>query len=313
MGDMPTIHFFDTNTTDANKIRSLASSSLPKESPTFHAGPATALPDAVVVSPFVTSQITADMMAAMPNLKLIACRSTGYDHIDLKAAAQHGVTVCNVPSYGENTVAEYAFGLLLALTRKIPAAIHELKAGNTSLDALQGNDLMGKTLGILGAGRIGCHMAAMGRGFGMKVIAFDAYPNPERAQTYGFTYVSQEEVLATSDVISVHVPNLPETHHLFNASVFAKMKSSALLVNTARAEVVDTPALIDALAEHRLAGAALDVFEKGHEATLQAFPNVILTNHNAFNTVEAVDRINQTTLANIAAFLAGTPQNQVKA
>jgi len=336
---MTTIHFFDANPQSEAAIRQITAKPLSGQELAFHAGPAEALPDAVIISPFVTSRITAELIEAMPNLKLIACRSTGYDNVDLKAAAKHGVSVCNVPSYGENTVAEYAFGLILTLTRKIPQAIDQLKAGNTSHEALQGTDLMGKTLGILGAGRIGCQMAKIAGGFGMKIVAYDTFTDSKRAEQYGFTYLPLDDVLATADVLSVHVPNIPETKHLLNARTLATVKPSAVIVNTARGEVIDARALIDALSGGRLAGAALDVFEGEKLASidaeldqlrakevdhlvlqhsleisvLQKLPNVILTNHNAFNTAEAVGRINQTTVENIAAFLAGTPQNEVKA
>ncbi|HEX3082853.1 MAG TPA: NAD(P)-dependent oxidoreductase, partial [Candidatus Saccharimonadia bacterium] len=212
-------------------------------------------------------------------------------------------------------------------------------AGNTSHEALQGVDLMGKTLGILGAGRIGRHMAQIAHGFGMKVVAFDAFPDEERAKQYHFTYQTLDDVLAEADVLSLHVPNLAETKHLLGAPALAKMKPSAVVINTARGEVIDTRALIEALATGRLAGAALDVVE-GEEtasldaeldhlraeatdhlvlernfeiATLQKLPNVILTNHNAFNTLEAVERINRTTVENIAAYLDGHLVNEVGA
>jgi D-lactate dehydrogenase len=332
-----TIHFFDTSPDTSASLGELAKTSLPGQAVEFHPGTVIPEADAVVIAPFVSSRVTADMIAAMPQLKLIATRSTGYDHIDLAAATKHGVHVCNVPSYGENTVAEYAFGLLLALTRKIPQAIDRFRAGDSSHEVLQGLDLMGKTLGIIGAGRIGCHAASIGRGFGMTVLAYDAYPDPKRAQTHGFTYAGLEEVLQKSDIVSLHVPNLPETKHLINTRTLALLKPTAILINTARGEVVESRALIDALDHGRLAGAALDVFEGEQLAAmpeelaalrakttdrlllehnlelsiLQKFPNVILTNHNAFNTIEAVARINQTTVENIASFLSGKLTNEV--
>jgi D-lactate dehydrogenase len=313
---MTSIHFFDVNQHDATLLKDIIAKDLPGAQATFHQELASPHPDAMVISPFVSSKVTAEMIAAMPKLKLIACRSTGYDNIDLAAAAEHGITVCNVPSYGENTVAEYAFGLLLALTRKIPQAIAQLQAGNTSHDQLQGIDLAGKTLGILGAGRIGCRMAQIANGFGMKVITYDTRPNPARAEQYHFRYEPLDTVLRTADILSLHLPNLPETKHLLSAAALTKLKPGAILVNTSRGEVVETGALIEALTTNRLSGAALDVFEGENNlgpSTLQKLPNVVLTNHNAFNTAEAVARIHQTTIQNIAAFLKGEPQNEVKA
>jgi D-lactate dehydrogenase len=310
LSNMTTIHFFDTTKTDAEALRALTNSALPGRDVEFHSGPAAVAADAVIISPFVTSHVTDDMMAAMPNLKLIACRSTGYDNIDLPAAAKRGIAVCNVPSYGEHTVAEYAFGLMLSITRKIPLAIDMQKAGQPADHRLQGIDLLGKTLGILGAGRIGCHMASMARGFGMTVVAFDTMIDQERAKRYGFTYRPLKEVLATSDIVSIHVPNVPGTKHMLDAQAITRLKPSAIIINTARGEVIDTAALIAALQHGHIAAAALDVFEHQTQqhsleiSTLQALPNVILTNHNAFNTVEAVGRINQSTVENIAAFLA---------
>ncbi len=332
------VHFFDADDKFQAEVAGLVSALPPDVRVTYHPGEVEPVPGAVVISPFVNSRVTAGMMAKMPDLRLIACRSTGTDNVDLAEAAAHGITVTNVPSYGENTVAEFAFGLLLALTRKIPQAIEQLRAGQTSHVALQGTDLLGKTLGILGAGRIGCRAAAIGRGFGMNVVAFDAFPDPGRAEQFGFKYLSQDEVLAAADMLSLHVPNIPSTRHLMDAHAFAKMKPTAMLVNTARGEVVDSGALIEALSSGRLAGAALDVFEGENVAgidaelgqlraakvdrmvleqsfelsILQKMPNVILTNHNAFNTREAVARINQTSIENITAFLAGAPVNQVK-
>lgn len=334
---MATIHFFDAPELSTADLRQQATA-LTGETVEYHEGSVVAAPDAKIISPFVSSRVSREIIQAMPQLKLIACRSTGYDNIDLTAATERGIVVCNVPSYGENTVAEYAFGLLLALVRKIPQAAEQLTHGDTSHTALQGMDLMGKTLGILGAGRIGCRMAAIGRGFGMTVIAYDAYPDPARAEQFGFTYQTQAQVLAQADVLSLHVPNLPNTKHLIEAKALAQMKPSAVLVNTARGEVIDTHALIEALSQKHLAGAALDVFE-GEDVisldaeldqlratavdqlvlqrnfeldTLRKLPNVLLTNHNAFNTAEAVARINQTTIANITGFLTGKPQNVVK-
>lgn len=307
---MQTIHFFDTTEADIDHLRSLAAEYLPEAKLKFHDGPVSSQPDTTIISPFVLSTVSADIIAAMPKLKLIATRSTGFDHIDLAAAQARDIKVCNVPAYGENTVAEYAFGLLLALGRKIPLSIAQLKEGNADTDNLQGIDLMGKTLGILGAGRIGCRAAAIGNGFGMKVLAYDAFTDPARAEQFGFTYTSLETILTEADVLSLHVPNLPETKHLIDAQALAQMKPSAILINTARAEVVDVAALVTALKEKRIAGAALDVFE-GDVAALQAMPNVLLTSHNAFNTAEAVARIRQTTIQNIAAFLEGHPQNQI--
>lgn len=337
---MAKIHFYDVTKNEAEPLKDLATKQLAEHDVSFDGDELTvqnADAEAEVVTIFVSSHVGAEELAKMPKLRLLVCRSTGYDNIDLDAAKARNVVVTNVPTYGENTVAEYAFGLILMLSRKLPQAIEALHEGQTSHDALQGWDLLGKTLGVVGAGRIGCHLAQIGRGFGMEVLAFDERPDPKRSQQYGFTYAALEDVLARADVVSLHVPGLPSTTHMINRERLAKMKTTAILINTCRGEVVDTSALIEALQAGRPAGAALDVFEAeplvgideelrllraqkvdqlaAEESlefdVLKKMPNVIMTNHNAFNTVEAVARINTTSVDNIVKFLAGTPQNQV--
>ncbi len=290
-----------------------------------------------ILGTFVDSAADATVIGALPNLRHIATLSTGYDHIDLQACAARGITVSYVPTYGENTVAEYAFGLILALSRKICEAKERVKEeGSFRLDGLRGFDLMGKTLGILGTGHIGQHVVRMAKGFGMNVIAFDAFPNAALAVQLGFEYKPLPEVLSQSDIVTVHVPYLPSTHHLINAQNIGLMKSGAYLVNTARGAVVETDALVAALQSGHLAGAGLDVLEEegmikdeltalvtGHagehdlktvleDHALIDMPNVIITPHNAFNTKEAFTRILDTTVGNIVGFANGTPVNLVK-
>jgi D-lactate dehydrogenase len=290
-----------------------------------------------ILGTFVDSAADATVVNALPNLKHIATLSTGYDHIDLQACAARGITVSYVPTYGENTVAEYAFGLILALSRKICEARDRIKEeGNFRLDGLRGFDLMGRTLGVLGTGHIGQHVIRMANGFGMKVIAFDAFPNPALATELGFEYKPLNDVLAESDIVTIHVPYLPSTHHLINAQNIGLMKQGAYLINTARGAVVETDALVAALQSGHLGGAGLDVLEEegmikdelfalvtGHagehdlktvleDHVLVDMPNVIITPHNAFNTKEAFTRILNTTIGNIVGFANGTPVNLVK-
>lgn len=293
-------------------------------------------PDAEVIAVFVTSQVTQKMLEAMPRLKLIACRSTGYNNVDVAAANERGVTVVNVPTYGDSTVAEYAFTLLLALARKLPKA---LDSGADGLQAeLTGWDLHGRTIGVVGTGHIGQKSIHIAKGFGMNVIAYDPFPNDSLASELGFAYVGFDELMATSDVVTLHAPLTPQTVHLVNADALNKMRPSAVIVNTARGELIDTKELIRALDEGKLAGAALDVIEgevllKQSEElallrsnqissndllhsmevmTLSKMPNVIVTPHNAFNTVEAIERINSTTADNIKNFWYGEVPNAVK-
>jgi D-lactate dehydrogenase len=288
-----------------------------------------------VISVFISSKVTAELLDKLPNLKLIACRSTGFNNIDMAAAEARGVTVTNVPTYGEKTVAEYAFLLLLALLRKLQQTLANTYTDSTQL---RGVDIFGKTLGIIGTGHIGQHTIQIAKGFGMDVIAYDAFPNDVTAEELGFRYVSLEELSEQSDVVSLHVPFLPETKHMINTDFLARMKPSAVIVNTARGELVDTLALIEALKDNRIAGVALDVLEGEHllhleeemallrsphppsEAlthsvqllALQRMPNVIITPHNAFNTIEAIQRINHATTQNIIDYWYGDAPNKVK-
>lgn len=295
-------------------------------------------PDAVVISIFADCEVTAQIMDAMPKLKLIATRTTGYDHIDLKAAAERGITVVNVPAYGEETVAEFAFALLLTLSRRMRESMQAVTEAEVNTEELCGFDLGGKTFGIVGCGRIGQHAARIANGFGMEVIAFDPYPNQEKAQQIGYTYVELPELMQRSDVISLHAPLTPDNHHIINADMLAKAKPTAVVVNTARGELIDTTALVQALGHNKLAGAALDVLEfeallqrtkvvaasaegvNADEAqsvldilSLRSMPNVVLTPHNAFNTREAVDRIRQTTIQNITDYFKGKTPNKIEA
>lgn len=294
-------------------------------------------PSAEVISIFVTSHVTREIIEGLPNLRLIACRSTGFDNVDLEAANQRGVMVVNVPTYGENTVAEYAFAMLLALKRKLPEIMAAVHRSVPPAD-LRGNDLEGKTLGIIGTGHIGLKAAKIAGGFGMKVLAYDVFTKPELQAEYGFKYVELDELLQKADVVSLHVPYLPSTHHLMNQERLGKMKPGAILINTARGELVDTKALIEALDDGQLGGAALDVLEgeamlniheetallRGHSlpedalrhsveiSVLEQMPGVIISPHNAYNTVEAIKRINDTTSKNIISFLGGKIENEVK-
>lgn len=289
------------------------------------------------ISVFVDSVVDAKVLEHFPNLHLIATRSTGYDHIDLATCKARNITVTTVPSYGENTVAEFAFALLLSLSRKIYQAFDQVReTGSFSFEKLQGFDLLGKTLGVVGTGRIGVHTARIGKGFGMNVIGYDPHPDEKKASDNGFRYVDLATLLKEADVVSLHVPETRDTHHLMNAERFSLMKPSALLINTSRGGIVDTEALVTALREGKLGGAGLDVLEEegvikdeadfllhghpeGHNLktiianhVLIDMPNVIITPHNAFNTKEALERILLTTATNIGAFITGNAQNTVK-
>ncbi len=292
--------------------------------------------DAEVLSGFIRSPVGPAELAALPRLRLVATRSTGTDHIDVAACAARGVVVANVPRYGENTVAEHTFALILTLSRRIHEAVERTTRGDFGARGLTGFDLKGKTLGVVGAGAIGLHVIRIARAFGMDVVAYDVRPQELLAEVLGFAYAPLDDVIARADVLTLHVPATPATHHLIDRRRLAAMKRGAILVNTARGSVVDTEALLWALDEGQLAGAGLDVIEgeehlaeelqvlrtpqlpdtlrqlvTGHALLHRA--NVVYTPHIAFNSREALERILATTVENVRAFLRGEPRNVVRA
>ncbi len=288
-----------------------------------------------IISTFIYSQINKDILEKLPDLKMITTRSTGFDHIDIKTAKERGVAVCYVPFYGENTVAEHTFALILALSRKILDSVERARKGDFSLDGLMGFDLKDKTLGIVGMGHIGFHIARIAKGFEMNVLAFDPNEDKKLAKKIGYTYCSLDELLSKSDIVTLHTPYNEKTHHLINSQNISLFKKGSYLINTARGGLIETDALINALSNGTLAGAGLDVLEEEcavkEEAQLlsKEFPktcdlktvledhillqnkNVITTPHNAFNSKEALIRILDTTIENIAKFIAGKRQNIV--
>ncbi len=316
---------------------------LPDHELTFHHEPISdqipeAWADAEVLSIFVNSKLTEEMIDSMPNLKVIALRSMGYDHVPVAHAQEKGIHVAYVPRYGAQTVAEHAFTLLLSLSRNVPAMYDLLRReGEIDIAAHEGFDLSGKTMGVIGTGNIGKRSCEIARGFRMEVKAFDLYPDEEFAAKYNITYCTMDELLAESDVITLHVPATAENHHMLNEETLAKMKPGSHIINTARGTLIDTVALLNALKSGHIAGAGLDVFEgeeylkdemKLLDPTLKAdldvfkafvaehelldMPNVIMTPHMAFNTKEAKLEITETTTENITTALAGEPKFAVK-
>ncbi|MGA3172705.1 MAG: NAD(P)-dependent oxidoreductase [Chthoniobacteraceae bacterium] len=311
--------------------------------------------DTEALSIFIDSKIDAGFLARHPNARLIVTRSTTHEHIHLAACARRGVIVCNVGgTYGDNTVPEHIFALMLAICRKLRVAMEVGSQRRFSYEALRGIELHGKTLGVVGTGRIGRQVLRLAKAFGMETIGCDSHPDPEAAESLGFRYVTFSRMLRLADFISINVPLTPSTFHLFNRDTFARCRRGLILINTARGPVIDSDALIDALESGVVAGAGLDVLEDErvmrkkaayilaeqiverlhdsfaaieplasdprrisevrsimHNNTLLQHPNVIATPHVAFNSFEAIARINQTTVENIHAFLAGNPQNLV--
>lgn len=292
--------------------------------------------DAEILSVFVDSALGKETLSQMPSLKLIASRSTGIDHIDREYCKERGILVSSVPAYGEYTVAEYTFALILTLSRKIYDAYDRIReTGKFSQEGLRGFDLRGKTLGVVGCGKIGRHVVAIARRFEMNVLIFDPSSDSVFAAEQGARVVNFEELLAKSDIVTLHVPYMESTHHLMNERTIAGMKRGAYLINTSRGGIVETEALVKALKDGKLGGAGLDVLEeegairdeldilinnKTEAYDLKTvlanhilidMPNVVITPHNAFNTTEALQRILDATIANIKGFLSGSPLNLV--
>jgi D-lactate dehydrogenase len=288
-----------------------------------------------ILSVFINSHLSERILSGLPNLKLIATRSTGYDHIDLGYCRARGIAVSNVPVYGDNTVAEHTFALILALSRKVIQSHNRARSGDFSPAGLQGFDLRGKTLGVVGTGHIGVHVIRIARGFMMKVIALDSRPDKRLADALDFDYVdSLDDILTASDIVTLHAPLLPSTQHMINRENIGRLKKGALLINTARGGLVDTDSLLAALDSGRCGGAGLDVFENEalikeekqllsseydieelrtavKNLVLLRRDNVVVTPHIAFNSAEALERILLTTVQNIQGFEAGKPANVV--
>lgn len=281
--------------------------------------------DVDAVCPFVNDRLDAEVMAALADkgVQLITLRCAGFNGVDLAAAEHHCITVTRVPAYSPHAVAEHAFALLLAVVRRIHKSYVRVREMDFSLDGLVGFNLYHKTMGIIGTGRIGQAAMAIAKGFGMRVLAYDSYPQPELADSLGFEYVPLETLLEQSDVISLHLPLTAESRHLIDASTLARMKPGAVLINTSRGGLIESTALIAALKDGRLGGVGLDVYEmeegvffEDHSesglqddqlARLLTFPNVLVTSHQGFLTREALTNIAETTLANASAFALGEP------
>lgn len=275
------------------------------------------------VCPFVNDRLDAAVVARLAALgvKLVLLRCAGYNGVDLAACARHGIKVARVPAYSPHAVAEHAFALLLAVNRHIHKAYVRVREMDFSLDGLVGFDLHGKTFGVIGTGRIGEAAIAIARGFGMRVLASDVQQDATLAARLGFSYVPQAQLLAEADVVSLHLPLLPQTRHLLNAGTLAAMKPGSVLINTSRGGLIDTSALIEALKSGHLGGVGLDVYEMEEGvffqnlsdtglqddqlARLLTFPNALVTSHQGFLTAEALHNIASTTLGNATTFANG--------
>lgn len=282
--------------------------------------------DVEIISIFIYSKLSKQVIEKLLNLKMVATRSTGFDHIDLVTCRERNIAVANVPNYGENTVAEHTLGLILALSRNIHRGYLRTIQRKFSFEGLMGFDLKGKILGIIGAGHIGLRVIRMANGFGMKILVYDVRRDNFLAEVLDFKYVSLDELMEKSDIISLHAPYSAHTHHLINKENLPKVKRGAILINTGRGALVDTDALVWALDEGILGGAGLDVLEgeelinEERQVLSKNYPveklkmllqnhilmnreNVVITPHIAFNSREALERILDTTIANIQGYL----------
>lgn len=273
---------------------------------------------------FVNDSVDAEVLGilASQGTRIVATRSTGYNHIDADAARRLGIAVVRVTDYSPHSVAEFAVGLLLAVNRKIARASTRTRDGNFDLDGLMGFDLHGKTVGVIGTGKIGVIFARIMAGFGCTLVGYDKYPVPA-FEALGGRYAGIDELLQCSDVVSLHCPLTPETHHIVDAAALARVKRGCILVNTSRGGLVDTECAIAALKTGQLGGLAIDVYEQEASLFFQdlsstiitddviqrlvSFPNVIVTGHQAFFTVEAIGQIMRTTIESISDFEQGRP------
>ncbi len=284
------------------------------------------------VCSFVNDKVNAQVLEVLHagGVRLVALRSAGYNHVDLAAASRLGIRVVRVPEYSPYAVAEHSVALVLALNRRIHQAYARVRDWNFSLEGLVGFDLHGKTVGLVGTGRIGRAAAHIFRGFGCRVLCYDAMPDMTLEAELGVRYVPLETLYAEADILSLHVPLTPDTHHLINADSLARMKRGVMLINTGRGALIDSRALIAALKTGHVGAAGLDVYEEEEGiffqdlsgqvlqddtlARLLTFHNVLITSHQAFLTREALGNIAETTLESVRAFERGEPLvNEVRA
>ncbi|QLC48816.1 glycerate dehydrogenase [Methanolobus zinderi] len=262
---------------------------------------------------------SARVLEAAKNLKMLAVWQTGYDHIDIDTASRKGIVVSNVPGYAFDAVAEFVFAQVLNLLRRLHKADMSLREGEFEwrdyiCEAYRGNQLMGKTLGVIGTGNIGSRVIEIAHGYKMQVLAYTAHPDPVKEKQLGVRFVDMDTLLEESDILTLHVPLTPSTEKMIGAEELMKMKSTSILINTARGEVVDEAALLSALRSGDIAAAGLDVFEKEPLPSNSPFlrlDNVLLTPHIAFLSEESIDECTSVTVDNISYFLQGDPQNVV--
>ncbi len=265
--------------------------------------------DAEAISCFINTQFTKSIIEKLPKLKLLCTRSVGYDHIDLRACEERGITLCNVPDYGSHVIAEHVFALLLSTLRHVPEGKKKVTSGTFDYHGLRGMALRGKTIGIVGMGKIGRRVAQIAYGFDMKILAVDQCRTIEIIDRFGVKYVSLAELLDQSDVVTLHVPDTKETRHMIDATAFASMRDGVILVNTARGSLIDSAALLDALKSGKVRYALLDVLE--HEQNFEqnkelvSHPRVVTTPHIAFYADDSMRKMFIDSFQSIDEWLAG--------
>ncbi len=287
-----------------------------------------------VVITFIHTQMNKELLDKMPNVKFITTMSTGFDHIDIEECKKRGIVVSNVPSYGETTVAEHTFALLLAIARRLPESIDRVEEGSFMPSGLTGFELRGKTIGVIGVGSIGTNVIKIARGFGMNVIVYKRTPDYALEKELGCKFVELPILYQQSDIVTLHIPYTKETHHYLSDEAFSQMKDGVVLLNTARGALINTAALLKALESGKVSAAGLDVLEEEplleeekdllsqdfdkeklltvlQDHMLLNHPKVIITPHNAFNSREALKKIVETTHENLSAFTSGAPLNVV--
>ena len=292
--------------------------------------------DQEVLSFFFKGVVGKEELDQLPSLKMLSIRATGFDNIDLDLCRERGIIVSNVPRYGEHTIAEHTFGLILALSKKICTSYEKMKESPSFQQKdIRGFDLHGKNLGVVGTGSIGLNVIRLAKAFGMKVSAFDPFPKYDESERIGFEYKDFDSIMRECDILTFHAPQNKHTHHMINTKNIEKIKKGAYVINTSRGGLIESRALVKALKDGHIAGAGLDVLEEEYllededkilnednpnQKKLQTLilnqylirhPKVLVTPHNAYNTKEAFGRIIKTTIENIKAFIENEPINKI--
>ncbi|MDD3897173.1 MAG: NAD(P)-dependent oxidoreductase [Candidatus Peribacteraceae bacterium] len=314
---LPSILFLETDKEDQKNVRTVFPGARILAVPLEGDALVKACKDTEVVSCFIYTKFTRDVLKKLPKLQCICTRSVGFNHIDIDACKEQGIIVCNVPDYGSYVIAEHVFALLLSTMRHIPEADDRVEAGEFDYHGLRGMTLHEKTLGIVGTGRIGVSVAQIAYGFGMKMLAVDRCRTLELVEQYGVEYTDMDTLLSRSDIITLHLPSTAETHHLLNSRAFRKMKDGVIIVNTARGELIDSPALLTALKSGKVAYALLDVLE--HERNFRenkgliSHPNAITTPHIAFYSEESMRTMYEDCFTSIREWQSGKcPAHTIK-